>query len=220
MNTKIALEKSEFFLSEISFLGYMVTRGGLRPDSRKVEAVREAPTPTSLTEVRAFLRLASYYQRFIKGFAAIARPLTNLLRKDQPLNWDAEVSGGEEEEEEEENEEETSGEDEEETSGEDGEETSEEDEDYSEHSEHSEHEVGVVSEEKEEEEEEREEVKEEAKGKRSLEQSVGADLPVSDDPIKDPEPPAKEDEHPHAETSGTVTRRRSRSPSPSPRPSV
>ncbi|GBG77419.1 hypothetical protein CBR_g23868 [Chara braunii] len=89
---KIALEKSEFFLSEISFLGYVVTRGGLRPDSRKVKAVREAPTPTSLTQVRAFLELASYYRRFIKGFAAIARPLMNLLRKDQPLSWDAEFS--------------------------------------------------------------------------------------------------------------------------------
>ncbi|GBG82743.1 hypothetical protein CBR_g36272 [Chara braunii] len=86
---KIALEKSEFFLSEISFLGYVVTRGGLRPDSRKVAAVREAPVPTSLTQVRAFLGLASYYRRFIKGFAGIARPLTNLLRKDQPLSWDA-----------------------------------------------------------------------------------------------------------------------------------
>ncbi|GBG42130.1 hypothetical protein CBR_g83874, partial [Chara braunii] len=87
---KIALEKSEFLLSEISFLGYVVTCGGLRPDSRKVAAVKEAPVPTSLTQVRTFLGLASYYRRFIKGFAAIARPLTNLLRKDQPLSWDAE----------------------------------------------------------------------------------------------------------------------------------
>ncbi|GBG74731.1 hypothetical protein CBR_g19137 [Chara braunii] len=87
---KILLEKSEFFLLEISFLGYVVTRGGLRPDSRKVAAVREAPVPTSLTQVRAFLGLASNYRHFIKGFAAIARPLTNLLRKDQPLNWDTE----------------------------------------------------------------------------------------------------------------------------------
>ncbi|GBG91440.1 hypothetical protein CBR_g52395 [Chara braunii] len=87
---KIALEKSEFFLSEIPFLGYVVTRGGLRPDSRNIAAVREAPVPTSLMQVRAFLGLASYYRRFIKGFAAIARPLTNLLRKDQPLSWDPE----------------------------------------------------------------------------------------------------------------------------------
>ncbi|GBG88063.1 hypothetical protein CBR_g46432 [Chara braunii] len=87
---KIAIEKNEFFLSKISFLGYVVTRGGLRPDSRKVAAVKEAPVPTSLTQVRAFLGLASCYRRFIKDFVAIARPLTNLLRKDQPLNWDAE----------------------------------------------------------------------------------------------------------------------------------
>ncbi|GBG62338.1 hypothetical protein CBR_g30292 [Chara braunii] len=87
---KIALEKSEFLFSKISFLGYVVTRGGLRPDSRKVTAVKEAPVPTSRTQVRAFLGLASYYHRFIKGFAAIARPLTNLLRKDQPLSWGAE----------------------------------------------------------------------------------------------------------------------------------
>ncbi|GBG68325.1 hypothetical protein CBR_g2869 [Chara braunii] len=87
---KIALEKSDFFLPEISFLGYVVTRGGLRPDSRKVAAVKEAPVPTSLTQVRAFLGLTWYYRRFIKGFAAIARPLTNLLRKEQPLHWDDE----------------------------------------------------------------------------------------------------------------------------------
>ncbi|GBG82956.1 hypothetical protein CBR_g36482 [Chara braunii] len=86
----IALEKSEFFLSEILFPGYVVTRGGLRPDSRKVAAVRETLVPRSLTQVRAFLGLASYYPCFIKGFAAIARPLTNLLRKDQPLSWDTE----------------------------------------------------------------------------------------------------------------------------------
>ncbi|GBG77527.1 hypothetical protein CBR_g23971 [Chara braunii] len=81
---------NKFFLSEISFLGYVVTRGGLRPDLQKVDAVRDAPTPTSLTHVRAFLGFASYYRRFIKGFAAIARPLTNLLRKDQPLTCDGE----------------------------------------------------------------------------------------------------------------------------------
>ncbi|GBG77745.1 hypothetical protein CBR_g24192 [Chara braunii] len=86
---KIALEKNEFSLSEISFLGYVVTRGGQRPDSRKVAAVKNAPVPTSVTQVRAFLGLASYYCRFIKGFAAIARPLRNLLRKDQPLSLDA-----------------------------------------------------------------------------------------------------------------------------------
>ncbi|GBG61635.1 hypothetical protein CBR_g22433 [Chara braunii] len=84
---KVALEKSEFFLSQISFLGYIVTVDGLKPDPRKVAAVQEAPAPVTLTQVRAFLGLASYYRRFIKGFVGIAKPLTNLLKKEEQLIW-------------------------------------------------------------------------------------------------------------------------------------
>ncbi|GBG67721.1 hypothetical protein CBR_g849 [Chara braunii] len=87
---KVALEKCRFFLTTISFLGHVVTDKGLQPEPQKVAAVRDAPVPTTITQVRAFLGLASYYRRFIKGFAAIAEPLTNLLRKDQPLIWTAE----------------------------------------------------------------------------------------------------------------------------------
>ncbi|GBG63535.1 hypothetical protein CBR_g38603 [Chara braunii] len=87
---KVALEKSEFFLSEISFLGYIVTVDGLKPDPRKVAAVQEAKAPVTLTQVRAFLGLASYYRRFIKGFAGIAKPLTNLLKKEEQLIWTSE----------------------------------------------------------------------------------------------------------------------------------
>ncbi|GBG86580.1 hypothetical protein CBR_g41642 [Chara braunii] len=84
---KVALEKCQFFLTTISFLGHVVTDKGLQPEPQKVAAVRDAPVPTTITQVRAFLGLTSYYRRFIKGFAAIAGPLTNLLRNDQPLIW-------------------------------------------------------------------------------------------------------------------------------------
>ncbi|GBG77448.1 hypothetical protein CBR_g23897 [Chara braunii] len=84
---KVALEKCQFFLTTISFLGHVVTDKGLQPDPQKVAAVRDAPVPTTITQVRAFLGLASYYRRFIKGFTTIAGPLTNLLRKDQSLIW-------------------------------------------------------------------------------------------------------------------------------------
>ncbi|GBG70772.1 hypothetical protein CBR_g8070 [Chara braunii] len=84
---KVALEKSEFFLSEISFLGYIDTVDGLKPDPRKVAAVQDTPAPVTLTQVRAFLGLASYYRRFIKGFAGIAKPLTNLLKREEQLIW-------------------------------------------------------------------------------------------------------------------------------------
>ncbi|GBG66777.1 hypothetical protein CBR_g68763 [Chara braunii] len=84
---KVALEKCQFFLTTISFLGHVVTDQGLGPEPQKVAAVRDAPVPTTITQVRAFLSLASDYRRFIKGFVAIAGPLTNLLKKDQPLIW-------------------------------------------------------------------------------------------------------------------------------------
>ncbi|GBG78555.1 hypothetical protein CBR_g27780 [Chara braunii] len=84
---KVTLEKCQFFLTTISFLGHVVTDKGLQPEPQNVAAVRDAPVPTTITQVRAFLGLASYYRRFIKGFTAIAGPLTNLLRKDQSLIW-------------------------------------------------------------------------------------------------------------------------------------
>ncbi|GBG67482.1 hypothetical protein CBR_g617 [Chara braunii] len=84
---KVALEKSEFFLSENLFLGYIVTVDGLKPDPRKVAAVQDAPAPVTLTKVRAFLGMTSYYRHFIKGFAGIAKPLTNLLKKEEQLIW-------------------------------------------------------------------------------------------------------------------------------------
>ncbi|GBG93143.1 hypothetical protein CBR_g59553 [Chara braunii] len=81
------VEKCQFFLTTISFLGHVVIDKGLQSEPQKVAAVTDAPVPTTITQVRAFLGLDSYYQRFIKGFAAIAGPPTNLLRKDQPLIW-------------------------------------------------------------------------------------------------------------------------------------
>ncbi|GBG88204.1 hypothetical protein CBR_g46692 [Chara braunii] len=84
---KVALEKCHFFLTTISFLWHVVTDKGLQPEPQKVAVVRDAQVPTTIRQVHAFLGLASYYRRFIKGFATIAGPLTNLLRKDQPLIW-------------------------------------------------------------------------------------------------------------------------------------
>ncbi|GBG79263.1 hypothetical protein CBR_g29415 [Chara braunii] len=87
---KVALKKCQFFLTTISFLGHVVTDKGLQLEPQKVAVVRDAPVPTTITQVRTFLGVASYYQRFIKGFATIAGPLTNLLRKDQSFIWTSE----------------------------------------------------------------------------------------------------------------------------------
>jgi hypothetical protein len=63
----------------VSFLGHILTTEGVAVDLEKVAAVTNWKRPTSVTEIRSFLGLASYYRTFIEGFYNIARPLTTLL---------------------------------------------------------------------------------------------------------------------------------------------
>ena len=72
--------KCEFLRSEVSFLGHMVSREGVSMQQHKVEAVRNWPTLQSVRDVRAFLGLAGFYRRFVRNFAAIAQPLTDLTK--------------------------------------------------------------------------------------------------------------------------------------------
>ena len=72
--------KCQFMRSEVSFLGHMVSRDGLSVQQHKVDAVRSWPVPQSVKDVRAFLGLAGFYRRFVRDFAAVARPLTDLTK--------------------------------------------------------------------------------------------------------------------------------------------
>ncbi|KAK1694888.1 hypothetical protein QYE76_011585 [Lolium multiflorum] len=79
--------KCEFWLKEIGFLGHILSAGGIAVDPSKIKTVAEWKTPTTQTEVRAFLGLAGYYRRFVEGFSSIARPMTQLLKKDKKFEW-------------------------------------------------------------------------------------------------------------------------------------
>ena len=87
-NLKLKLKKCLFLQDEVSYLGHVVTREGIRPDPSKTERIKEYPVPKDVSQLRQFLGLAAYYRRFIRGFSKIAAPLNALLKKDVAFTWD------------------------------------------------------------------------------------------------------------------------------------
>jgi hypothetical protein len=79
--------KCEFWLKEVGFLGHVISAGGVSVDPSKIKSIMERKAPTNPTEVRAFLGLAGYYRKFVEGFSSIARPLTQLLKKERKFEW-------------------------------------------------------------------------------------------------------------------------------------
>ena len=82
-------KKCNFGRSSTLFLGFEVSGKGIRPDPEKVKAVQEWPELTNISEVRSFLGFVGYCRRFIKNFAAIAAPLTELTKSTVPFLWDS-----------------------------------------------------------------------------------------------------------------------------------
>lgn len=87
-NLRLQPDKCEFLRKEVTYLGHIIGENGVRPDLKKVEAVQDFPIPKNAKNVKQFLGLAGYYRRFIKGFSKIAKPLTNLLKKDNDFKWE------------------------------------------------------------------------------------------------------------------------------------
>ena len=84
-NLKLNPEKCTLFKKEVKFLGHVVNEDGVSTDPDKTMVIREWSIPKNVTDVRSFLGLCSYYRKFIKNFASIARPLHKLTEKGRNL---------------------------------------------------------------------------------------------------------------------------------------
>jgi hypothetical protein len=80
------LSKCHFGVTSVDYLGHIITGKGVHADPTKVKDILAWPIPKSLTELRAFLGLTSFYRRFVQHYATIASPLTDLL-KESTLKW-------------------------------------------------------------------------------------------------------------------------------------
>lgn len=83
-------EKCSFAQPKVEFLGHQICDGKLLMDPTKVKTIQEWKSPSKVTELRSFLGLVNYYRRFIKGYSAIATPLTELLKKERAWAWTSE----------------------------------------------------------------------------------------------------------------------------------
>jgi hypothetical protein len=76
------LDKCEFWLDKIVFLGQVISIEGIYIDPRKLEAILKRERPMNLIKIHSFLVLIWYYQRFVEGFSTIVSSMTRLTQKE------------------------------------------------------------------------------------------------------------------------------------------
>ncbi|GFX93694.1 retrovirus-related Pol polyprotein from transposon 17.6 [Trichonephila clavipes] len=79
---EIKFKKCQFLKKKIEFLGHIVESGTIKPSPTKTLAVRKFPEPTTIKQVQSFLGLTGYFRKYIKDYSKIAKPLSDLTRKE------------------------------------------------------------------------------------------------------------------------------------------
>ena len=84
---QVDITKCKFHVTEVAYLGLIVTTEGIKMDPAKIETVTHWPIPINMKDVQSFLGFANFYRRFVYGFSKIAGPLTNLTKKEVSFQW-------------------------------------------------------------------------------------------------------------------------------------
>ena len=87
---KLKLQKCSFFKKHIQYPGHLISDEGIQPLPEKLESIAKMPVPQNAKQVKQFLGLVGYYRKFVPHFSDIARPLTQLTKKNEGFNWSTE----------------------------------------------------------------------------------------------------------------------------------
>lgn len=80
-NVQINMKKSQFAVTQMKYLGYVISGQGISPDISRIKALKDAPIPDSAEKLHSFLGFAQYYAKFVPNFAALAQPLYTALQE-------------------------------------------------------------------------------------------------------------------------------------------
>lgn len=80
-------QKCKFRQEKLTFLGHTISKEGLMPDNSHLEAIRNAPPPLDASTLRSFLGLTAWYAKFIPNFAAVVKPMRDVLRANSDFTW-------------------------------------------------------------------------------------------------------------------------------------
>ena len=84
---RLKLKKCQFMLPAVEYLGHQITAQGLQPTDEKVQAIKKAPAPTSVSQLKSFLGLINYYGKFLPNLSSILAPIYRLLQKHTTWTW-------------------------------------------------------------------------------------------------------------------------------------
>lgn len=91
----ISSEKSKFCVPQVKFLGHIISKDGISPDTDRIKPILEYPAPNCVKSTRRLLGMAGWFRKFVPNFANIAAPISQLLKKTRAkFMWTSEAQEG------------------------------------------------------------------------------------------------------------------------------
>ena len=87
LDLHLKIKKCKFGVSQINYLGMVLSPGQIKMDQIKLNGIKQWPTPKTMKDVRSFMGFTNFYRKFIGNYLNIARPLIDLTKKNEPWNW-------------------------------------------------------------------------------------------------------------------------------------